>query len=79
MEYADESTEENDHRQRGWVGATVGLELGLEEEGGCEDTSEAEIGRHKACFGENVHTGLVGGFGFKKFLTLRFCDQGIWI
>lgn len=33
---------------------TVGLELGLEEEGGCENTSEAEMGRHKACFGGNV-------------------------
>lgn len=33
---------------------TVGLELGLEEEGGCENTSEAEMGRHKAYFGGNV-------------------------
>ena len=31
----------------------------------------------KACFGRSVYTGLVGGFGFKDILTLRFCDHGI--
>lgn len=29
----------------------TGLELGLEEEGRCEDAPEAAMGRHKACFG----------------------------
>lgn len=29
---------------------TVGLELGLEGEGGCEDTSETETGWHKSSF-----------------------------
>lgn len=59
----------------GWVGVTVGLELGLEGEGGGEATPKAQTGRNKACFRGKCYTGLVGGFGwitFKELLILRF-------
>lgn len=46
---------------------TVGLELGLEEEGRCEDTPEEGMGRHKACFGGKC----VNWFGERVWLDDR--------